>query len=252
VYLVHDVAAPSDLYVLKRAQIAADDDDSLAIARREVAVLRALPPHPNVVRCLGASEQVVGPGGRRGRGSSTLAPPAGAPATTSGHTSARRSSWAAVTEGLTSFAAGGRAALSDGDDTFGGAAGGRGAGGEGGGDGPAEGSWVVIDLLLEYCAHGTSLKEADDARRAGSPGLPESVLLARFRDLALGLAHMHSQSPPIVHRDVKPENLLLTDHASATTGGGVVGRLCDFGSCVYGLTPLEVSRPAARTSEAGG
>jgi len=242
VYLVHDVAVPTELYVLKRAQIASDDEDSLAIARREVAVLRALPPHSNIVRCFGAAEHVIGAGGRRGRGSSTIAPSSAASVGgSSGITGAgggRRSSWAAVTEGLTSLA-GGRAVLSDGDDS-----GGAGAGGDGGGDGDgsSDGKWVVIDLLLEYCAHGTCLKEADDARRAGSPGLPESVLLARFRDLALGLAHLHSQSPPIVHRDIKPENLLLTDHPSAAGSGGVIGRLCDFGSCVFGFTPLEVRR----------
>ena len=42
-------------------------------------------------------------------------------------------------------------------------------------------------------------------------------------DTALALAHLHAQSPPIAHRDVKPENFILNDSDGRW-------RLCDFGS----------------------
>ena len=44
-----------------------------------------------------------------------------------------------------------------------------------------------------------------------------------FLDMANALAHLHSQSPPLAHRDVKPENYILSDADGRW-------RLCDFGS----------------------
>lgn len=42
-----------------------------------------------------------------------------------------------------------------------------------------------------------------------------------LKDVCRGLLHMHSQTPPIAHRDIKIENILLSDKRF---------KLCDFGS----------------------
>ena len=42
-----------------------------------------------------------------------------------------------------------------------------------------------------------------------------------LKDIGRGLLHMHSQQPPIAHRDIKIENVLLQ---------GKKFKLCDFGS----------------------
>ena len=55
----------------------------------------------------------------------------------------------------------------------------------------------------------------------GRPGLPPSSVLAYLAQAAEAIAHLHSQSPPIIHGDVKPGNLILT------TGGRI--KLVDFG-----------------------
>jgi eukaryotic-like serine/threonine-protein kinase len=55
----------------------------------------------------------------------------------------------------------------------------------------------------------------------GRPGLAPSSVLAYLAAAAEALTHLHTQSPPVIHGDVKPGNLILT------TGGRV--KLVDFG-----------------------
>lgn len=50
----------------------------------------------------------------------------------------------------------------------------------------------------------------------------ETEVLQIFTDVCHGVDHMHSQSPPIVHRDLKIENVLLSSEGRY--------KLCDFGS----------------------
>ena len=44
----------------------------------------------------------------------------------------------------------------------------------------------------------------------GRPGLAPSSVLAYLAQAAEALTHLHSQSPPVIHGDVKPGNLILT------------------------------------------
>lgn len=51
-----------------------------------------------------------------------------------------------------------------------------------------------------------------------------------FYQICKAVSHMHSQTPEVIHRDLKIENLLIS-------GDGVI-KLCDFGSAT-----LEIHRP---------
>ena len=79
-----------------------------------------------------------------------------------------------------------------------------------------------VFLLLELC-RGGSFAELLIARGEANTPLAPSEAAAAFHDMALGVAHMHQQSSPIAHRDVKPENFILNDSDGRW-------RLCDFGS----------------------
>ncbi len=74
-------------------------------------------------------------------------------------------------------------------------------------------------VLVTDWVDGVTLERtlADD----GSPGLPPSLVVTYLEQVARALDHLHSADPPLVHGDVKPENMILT------AGGSVV--LVDFG-----------------------
>ncbi|KAH0981534.1 hypothetical protein GBA52_008711 [Prunus armeniaca] len=73
-------------------------------------------------------------------------------------------------------------------------------------------------LVMEFC--DKSLVNVLESRGVGF--FDEKQALAIFRDVCNAVFAMHSQSPPIAHRDLKAENLLL--------GSDGLWKLCDFGS----------------------
>ena len=91
-----------------------------------------------------------------------------------------------------------------------------------------EGSRVPI-LVMEFLP--TTLATCIDTYGV----LPEEVSYAILHDVALGLYHLHSQTPPIVHRDLSANNVLLTPNMTA--------KISDLGVAkILNLTPLQVSR----------
>uniref|UniRef100_A0A0D9XBZ1 Protein kinase domain-containing protein n=1 Tax=Leersia perrieri TaxID=77586 RepID=A0A0D9XBZ1_9ORYZ len=73
-------------------------------------------------------------------------------------------------------------------------------------------------LVMEFCEK--SLVAALESR--GDGHFDEQQVAIIFRDVCNAVFAMHCQTPPIAHRDLKAENVLL--------GGDGAWKLCDFGS----------------------
>src|SRR3954447_10953583 len=87
---------------------------------------------------------------------------------------------------------------------------------------------------------GTSLATLLGDR--GHPGLAPSSVLAYLAQAAEALTHLHSQSPPVIHGDVKPGNLILA------RGGRI--KLVDFGLSSAPHVPLRrAGTPGYRAPE---
>ncbi|GAA5855438.1 hypothetical protein JCM8547_007829 [Rhodosporidiobolus lusitaniae] len=76
-----------------------------------------------------------------------------------------------------------------------------------------------IYILMEWCPGGGII---DMMNTRLQNRLTESEILKIFSDVVEAVAHMHYQNPPLIHRDLKVENILLTPPQTY--------KLCDFGS----------------------
>eukprot|EP00930_Biecheleria_cincta_P089900 TRINITY_DN79238_c0_g1_i1.p1 TRINITY_DN79238_c0_g1~~TRINITY_DN79238_c0_g1_i1.p1 ORF type:complete len:622 (+),score=125.46 TRINITY_DN79238_c0_g1_i1:124-1989(+) len=91
----------------------------------------------------------------------------------------------------------------------------------------------TVKILLELCSGG-HLLDYQDARNGK---LSPKEVMEPFVQIVEGVRHLHSQNPPIQHRDLKVENVLM--------GNDGKWKLCDFGSCSTQQVPAtELSRPA--------
>ena len=65
--------------------------------------------------------------------------------------------------------------------------------------------------------------------------LPKVISYSILHDVALGLYYLHRQTPPIIHRDLSSNNVLLASNMTA--------KISDLGVArILNLTPLQVSR----------
>jgi basic membrane protein A len=78
---------------------------------------------------------------------------------------------------------------------------------------PGQGQYLVMDYV-----EGEDLDEM--VKRVGGP-LPESQVIPWIGQVCDALTYLHSQNPPIIHRDVKPANIKITPQG--------VAKLVDFG-----------------------
>jgi serine/threonine protein kinase len=89
-------------------------------------------------------------------------------------------------------------------------------------------------LVMDYVA-GPNLKEVLDEARASGHHLSQSTVLEWTDQICDALEYLHGQTPPIIHRDVKPANVKLMP--------GNLVKLVDFGLVKF----FDVGDPATIT-----
>ena len=205
IYRARDLAT-GEAVALKHVRLAGDPD-AAADCRNEVAVMWALRGHPHILTLRAATGGGV---------DAVISPPGGGGDSGGGHAGSVAPSAAALVP-----AAGEPAASATPPPP----------------PPPADEALLLMDMCTESlgdCLRAASAAAVADAAAAAAsaPGaatqhppttaLPPSTAAAVFRDVCRGVAAMHAARPPLFHRDIKAENVLL--HAS--------GRwvLCDFGS----------------------
>ncbi|KAJ5894192.1 hypothetical protein N7495_005883 [Penicillium taxi] len=98
------------------------------------------------------------------------------------------------------------------------------------------GGGYEVFLIMEFCAGGGLI---DFMNTRLQNRLTEPEIIKIFSDVAEGVACMHYLKPPLLHRDLKVENILISNSAGSTTY-----KLCDFGSSAP-------PRPAATSAAEG-
>ncbi|SPO24310.1 related to ARK1 - Actin Regulating Kinase [Ustilago trichophora] len=114
-----------------------------------------------------------------------------------------------------------------------------------------QGGGYEIFILMEYCSGGGIISLMNARLR---DRLREEEVLKIFGDVCAGVAVMHHLDPPLMHRDLKVENILM---APSTDPGTIPGsrstssnlkatfKLCDFGSAA----PVLSRKPAKSMDE---
>lgn len=95
-----------------------------------------------------------------------------------------------------------------------------------------------VFLLMEFCAGGGLI---DFMNTRLQNRLTEPEILKIFGDVAEGVACMHYLKPPLLHRDLKVENVLIALRGSSSSSSY---KICDFGSAAP-------PRPAATAASEG-
>lgn len=79
-----------------------------------------------------------------------------------------------------------------------------------------------VCLVMEY-AEGGSLYNVLHPETRPAPTYTAGHAMSWALQCARGVAYLHDMQPPLIHRDLKPPNLLLVN-------GGTVLKICDFGT----------------------
>jgi cyclin G-associated kinase len=83
-------------------------------------------------------------------------------------------------------------------------------------------------IVTEFCAGGSLI----DILKNCTTAFENDVITAIFYQACKAVAHMHMQTPAIIHRDIKIENFLLAN--------GII-KLCDFGSATVEVYEPDIS-----------
>ncbi|XP_054157980.1 uncharacterized protein LOC128956301 [Oppia nitens] len=86
----------------------------------------------------------------------------------------------------------------------------------------------VIDRRKAIIIANTSSGQSSSASASASLSLVMNYISVRaFKEIVIGVNYLHTRRPPILHRDLKPKNILIVDDYP-NSGRRLVLKLCDF------------------------
>lgn len=94
------------------------------------------------------------------------------------------------------------------------------------------GTSTVLELLLEFAHLGDLNRRISACRDAGEEkGLPQGEVVSYARDVAAALSYLHGLLPKVLHRDVKPANVVLFNRGELANDllAPPRAKLADFG-----------------------
>lgn len=89
-----------------------------------------------------------------------------------------------------------------------------------------------IHVITEFAPRGSLWDLFSDERLKEQLTWPRTVAIAR--DVAQGMLYLHSNNPPVLHRDLKSQNILLSAHWK--------GKICDFGFAVSAASGRQMTQ----------
>lgn len=93
------------------------------------------------------------------------------------------------------------------------------------------------EVLIVFPLYQRSLQDELESREKSANHFPDPVLLSLFLRICQAVKELHTSSPPLAHRDIKPHNILLTKDFSPV--------LMDFGSAALArVTPANLKEAA--------
>jgi len=115
--------------------------------------------------------------------------------------------------------------------------------------------WIGQDdgklrIVQPFAAHGDMCDHMTRLRAAGKWTLHAAVLY--MLDAAQGLQHIHGQPTPIIHRDIKLDNLLVTEENVAQLADFGVAAMVPAGTGARGVagSPLTMAPETMRSGDA--
>eukprot|EP00708_Paratrimastix_pyriformis_P004962 GAFH01003921.1.p2 GENE.GAFH01003921.1~~GAFH01003921.1.p2 ORF type:complete len:219 (-),score=48.34 GAFH01003921.1:5-661(-) len=82
-------------------------------------------------------------------------------------------------------------------------------------------------IITEFLSRGSLAELIHDE----AAPLPLPLRLRMALDVANGISYLHTRDPPIVHRDIKPQNLLLTEDLRVKVADLNIASLAPSGRC---------------------
>jgi serine/threonine protein kinase len=93
-------------------------------------------------------------------------------------------------------------------------------------------------VLMELCTGGNLM---DFINKRNKRPFEENELCSIFHQIVIGVSHLHLMKPPVAHRDLKIENILIGGHHEM--------KLCDFGSCTTRAQKYVTSKDISQEEE---